>query len=103
FHFLHHIRPYWGKAALILFANLVIVTISVIPPWFGKYLIDDAFPNRNWSLFFGIFALMIAMDLFQRIIGTMTSILNSYVHIRVALDLRHHFFRHLLGLSITFI
>jgi ABC-type multidrug transport system fused ATPase/permease subunit len=103
FHFLRHIRPYWGKVALILLANLVIVTISVIPPWFGKYLIDDAFPNKNWGLFFGIFAAMVAMDLFQRVIGTMNNILNSYVHIRVALDLRHHFFRHLLRLSMTFI
>ena len=56
FHFLRHMRPYWRKAALVLLANLVVITISVIPPWFGKYLIDDAFPNKNWGLFFGIFA-----------------------------------------------
>jgi ABC-type multidrug transport system fused ATPase/permease subunit len=103
FHFLVHMRPYWGKGALILLAHILIVTISVIPPWFGRYLIDDAFPNKNWDLFFGIFAAMLAMDLFERVIGTMNNILNSYVHIRVALDLRHHFFRHLLRLSMTFI
>jgi ABC-type multidrug transport system fused ATPase/permease subunit len=90
FHFLQYMRPYWGKMALILLANLVMVTISVIPPWFGKYLIDDAFPNKNWGLF-------------GRIIGTMNNILNSYVDMRVALDLRAHFFRHLLRLSMTFI
>src|SRR5437588_5316866 len=61
FHFLRHMRPYWRKAALVLLANIVVVTISVIPPWFSKYLIDDAFPNKNWGLFFGIFAAMIAM------------------------------------------
>jgi ABC-type multidrug transport system fused ATPase/permease subunit len=103
FHFLQYMRPYWGKMALILFANLVIVTISVIPPWFGKYLIDDAFPNKNWGLFYAIFIAMLTMDLFQRIIWTMNNILNSYVDMRVALDLRAHFFRHLLRLSMTFI
>lgn len=103
FHFLVYMRPYWRKMALILFANLVIVTISVIPPWFGKYLIDDAFPNKNWGLFYAIFTAMILMDLFQRIIWTMNNILNSYVDMRVALDLRAHFFRHLLRLSMTFI
>ena len=103
FHFLRHMRPYWRKAALVLLANIIVVTISVIPPWFGKYLIDDAFPNKNWGLFFGIFAAMIAMDLFGRFIGTLTGILNSYVRMRVALDLRHQFFRHLQRLSMTFI
>jgi ABC-type multidrug transport system fused ATPase/permease subunit len=103
FHFLRHMRPYWGKAALVLFANLVMVTISVIPPWFGKYLIDDAFPNKNWGLFAGIFAAMIAMDLFGRVVGTMNGILNSYIRMRVALDLRRQFFRHLQRLSMTFI
>src|SRR6266478_2498020 len=71
FHFLRHMRPYWRKAVLVLLANLLVVTISVIPPWFGKYLIDDAFPNKNWGLFFGIFAAMLAMDLFGRVIATM--------------------------------
>jgi ABC-type multidrug transport system fused ATPase/permease subunit len=103
FHFLRYMRPYWGKGALLLMANLVVVTISVIPPWFGRWLVDDAFPNRNWSLFYHIFGAMIAMDLFQRVIGTMNNILNSYIHMRVALDLRRFFFRHLLRLSMTFI
>jgi ABC-type multidrug transport system fused ATPase/permease subunit len=103
FHFLRHLRPYWSKAALLLLANLLVVTISVIPPWFGKYLIDDAFPNKNWSLFFGIFAAMIAMDLFGRVMGTMNGILNSYIRMRVALDLRHRVFRHLQRLSMTFL
>ena len=102
-HFLRYMRPYWGKMGLILMANLVMVTISVIPPWFGKYLIDDAFPNKNWGLFFAIFAAMLTMDLFGRIIGTMNNILNSYIDMRVAMDLRAHFFRHLLRLSMTFI
>jgi ATP-binding cassette subfamily B protein len=103
FHFLRHMRRYWRKALLVLLANLLVVTISVIPPWFGKYLIDDAFPNKNWGLFFGIFAAMLAMDLFGRVIGTMNGILNSYIRMRVALDLRHQFFRHLQRLSMTFI
>jgi ABC-type multidrug transport system fused ATPase/permease subunit len=102
-HFLRHLRPYWSKAALLLLAHLLVVTISVIPPWFGKYLIDDAFPNKNWGLFFGIFAAMIAMDLFGRVIGTMNGILNSYIRMRVALDLRHRFFGHLQQLSMTFL
>ena len=88
FHFLRHMRPYWRKAALVLLANIVVVTISVIPPWFGKYLIDDAFPNKNWGLFYGIFAAMIVMELFGRFIGTLTNIMNSYIRMRVALDLR---------------
>jgi ABC-type multidrug transport system fused ATPase/permease subunit len=103
FHFLRHMRRYWRKGALILLANLVIVTISVIPPWFGKFLIDDAFPNRDWGLFFGIFAAMVSMDLFQRLLWTMNNILNSYIDIRVAMDLRRQFFEHLLRLSMTFI
>ena len=103
FHFLRHMRPYWRKAALVLLAHIIVVTISVIPPWFGKYLIDDAFPNKNWGLFYGIFAAMIAMELFSRFINTLTNIMNSYIRMRVALDLRHQFFRHLQRLSMTFI
>ena len=103
YHFLGHMRPYWRKAALVLFAHILMVTISVIPPWFGRYLIDDAFPNKNWGLFFGIFAAIVVMDLFSRVMWTLTGILNSYIRMRIALDLRHQFFRHLQRLSMTFI
>lgn len=100
--FLWWIRPVWGKVLLALLATIVLTTVSVVDPWLGKFLIDDAFPDQDWPLFYRLFLAGIAMALMWRIMGSLIGLLNLYIDVRVGLNLRIHFYRHLEKLSMTF-
>jgi len=100
--FLLWMIPVWDSAVLALIVSLIMATVSVVDPWLGKYLIDDAFPNQRWGLFYGIFTAIIAMDITRRITETIGRILNKFIDVRVGLRMRIHFFQHLQRLSMTF-
>ena len=100
--FLWWIRPVLGKVVLALLATIVLTTVSVLDPWLAKFLIDDAFPDQDWSLFYRLFLASIAMALMWRIMGSLIGILNMYIDVRVGVNLRIHFYRHLERLSMTF-
>lgn len=100
--FLSWMIPVWDKAVLGVLGTIVLTTASVVSPWLSKFLIDDAFPNQDWLLFYRIFSATIAMALLWRIMGTMNKLLNTFIDVHVGLRLRIHFYRHLEKLSMTF-
>ena len=100
--FLRLMIPVWDKALLVVMGTIVVSTLRVVNPWLSKFLIDDAFPNQDWNLFYRIFAAYVVLVLIQRLVGTMTTILNHYVDLRVSLALKTYFFTHLQRLSMTF-
>jgi ABC-type multidrug transport system fused ATPase/permease subunit len=102
FHFLRWVFPYWRPWLLQLLLNIVWVTLSVIPPWFTKFLIDDAFPNKDLPLVYQIFIGIVCMALLSRFIGSARSLMNYYIDVRVRIDLKRRFFHHLMRLSMTF-
>lgn len=102
-HFLKWALPFWSKIFLFIVLTLLGVTISMLPPWFGKFLVDDAFPNRDWQIFWAVFFAYLAMDAFWRTSGTVGSVLNTYIDVWVSFRLKMHFFRHLQRLSMTFL
>lgn len=102
-HFLRWALPYWPKLFIVIFLSLLGVTISLIYPWLGKYLVDYAFPDRNWEIFWAVFIAYVALDIFWRISGSVSSLLNNYIDWWVSFDLKSYFFRHLQRLSMTFL
>ncbi len=103
FHFLGWAWRYWPKLILVIVLSLLGVTISLLPPWLGKYLVDYAFPERNWTIFWGVFLAYLAMDAFWRLSGSVSSLLNYYIDVWVSFNLKSYFFRHLQRLSMTFL
>jgi len=103
FHFLAWVKPYWTKLLVVIFTSLLGVTVSLLPPWLSKFLVDEAFPQRNWNVFWSVCAALCAMDIFWRISGTVNTILNYYIDVWVSLRLKRHFFDHLQHLSMTFL
>lgn len=102
-HFLQWVFPFWHFIILSVMLNILEVTISMLPPWLSKFLVDVAFPKRDWNVLWAIFAGYIIMDWFYRTSGTSRSIIDFYIRLRVWLRLRRHFLRHLQRLSMTFI
>ena len=68
-HFLAWAWPYWPKYLVMIALSLLGVTISLIPPWLAKLLVDYAFPDRNWTIFWGVFFAYLVMDFFWRTSG----------------------------------
>ena len=102
-HFLGWALKYWPKIFLVIALSLLGVTISLLPPWLGKLLVDQAFPERNWRIFWGVFITYCAMDFFWRTSGSVGSLLNSYIDWWVSFNLKSYFFRHMQRLSLTFL
>ena len=100
--FLWWIKPVWPQVVLALLATIVMTTAGVVGPWLQKFLVDDAFPNQDWGIFYGIFLGMIAMALLWRLMGSLNGLLNTYIDVNVGLGVRIHFYRHLEKLSMTF-
>ncbi|MEW6360016.1 MAG: ABC transporter ATP-binding protein [Planctomycetota bacterium] len=103
FYFLGWAMPFWAKYLVFMILSLMGVTISTLYPWLAKYLVDDAFPNRNWAVFWMVFIAYIALNLFYRTSGTISSVLNYYIDVWVSFNMKSYFFRHLQKLSMTFL
>ncbi|MCX7012660.1 MAG: ABC transporter ATP-binding protein [Candidatus Sumerlaeota bacterium] len=101
--YLRCLIPYWNQAALMIVLQWMWVTVTVFTPWLSKVLIDRAFPEKDWGLFWGIFAANISFALLGRVKNWLASILNQFIHVRVFLDLSANFYRHLSRVSMGFI
>src|SRR5688572_10609771 len=43
-------RPYWSDLVRSLLAGAVVGTLSLIPPYLSKTLIDEAYPSRDFDV-----------------------------------------------------
>lgn len=100
--FLTILAPYWDKVLLIVLVVCCAMTTGMLGPWFGKFLIDDAFPERNWRLFWIIVAGQIGLMCFNKMLWLLNSLFTRYIDLRVFGDLQSRFFDHLVRLSMTF-
>jgi ABC-type multidrug transport system fused ATPase/permease subunit len=103
FLFLRWMLPVWPKAVLVLVLSLLAATLSVLPPWLNKFLVDEAIPHQNWKVFYLVFFGGVTLDLMNRVNGTVRSIINKYIDIRVNRTIKRRFFEHLQHLSMTFL
>ena len=84
FHFLRCMLPYWRRATLAALLVMLIGTVNVLYPWLSKFLIDVAFPDRDWGLFYGIFLAIILMGLMGRVVWTMNYLFQVWIDARVS-------------------
>lgn len=89
------LRRHLGRLILVCLADIAIILLNFIPPWFGTYLIDRAFPQRDWRLAMFIISLMLATTLTVQVTTAIRKFIYSYVEIRIPLDLRAQIYRHI--------
>jgi ABC-type multidrug transport system fused ATPase/permease subunit len=102
FKFLRVILPYWDKILLIVGLVCVNMTVSVLTPWIGKVLLDDALPQRDWMLFTILVWADIGMAFGLRFISLPQRFFTRYIDLWVLTELRTRFFEHQLRLSMTY-
>lgn len=94
------LRPHLRRMGLVCLIDISIVLLNLTVPWFGKTIVDSAFPQRDWGLA-GIIAASIAgiLLLVQALTGTRTYLYNMTEQL-LQIDIRRKMYAHLQRLSL---
>lgn len=93
------LRPYVAKLTLVCLADVAMLALSLVPPWFTTFMLDRAFPTRDWVMVRNIVIAMIGFGLVIQAITAFRDYLYAYVEIKIQLDLRNRMYRKLQRLS----
>lgn len=95
-------RPYW-KTLLVVVACIIFETAYLtVSPLSFQYLIDDAFPNKDFDLFSLILTLLVGGGAMYIGVGLLGDRQLSKVNEQAVYDLRARLFRHMAGQSEDF-
>lgn len=94
-------RPYYSKTLLVGLFDFCLVLLALVPPWIAKYLIDQAFPHKDWHLAWVLVFATIAVAFVTQVVTGARAFMWGYTEVRLPLDLRKRIYRHLQNLSIT--
>jgi ABC-type multidrug transport system fused ATPase/permease subunit len=100
--FKKYIIPFKGKFILILSLILVLAVLSLIPPLFLKYLLDDVFVNKDFSALYLIIGAFFIVQLLSSGIKVFMEYWHEYVGAWMIFKIRNDLFRHLQNLSVNF-
>lgn len=96
---LRFLKPQLRRLLLVCLIDISIVLLNLSIPWFGKSVIDEVLPQRDWSAFWIIAASLAAMLLVVHALnGTRTFLYNTTEQL-LQLDIRRHMYSHLQTLS----
>jgi ATP-binding cassette subfamily B protein len=95
-------RPYRGAVAAVLATIVLTSLLGLINPYLLKLLIDEALPQRDFSLLNLFVGLMVVVPIVSGLIGVGQSYLNNVIGQRVMQDLRNTLYEHLQRLPLRF-
>ncbi|MBA2451446.1 MAG: ABC transporter ATP-binding protein [Chloroflexi bacterium] len=95
-------RPYVGRIALMLLTILLITLLTLVPPLLMRALIDRALPERDLGLLNLLALGMVAIPLFNGLIGVGQRYVSAQIGEGVIADLRQALFSHLQRQSLRF-
>ena len=94
--------PYRARVAGLLITILLISSISLISPLLYRDLIDNAIPNGDFTRLNGLALGMIAIPIFNGMIGVWQRQLNATIGEGVIYDLRRALYAHMQRMSLRF-
>ncbi len=94
------LRPYVRKLVLVFLADIGLLALSLVPPWFTTFMIDEALPLRDWTMVWMIVAGMAGLGVSTQIIQIARDYLYAYVELKIQLDLRNRMYRQIQRLSL---
>lgn len=96
---LQFLKPQLRRLLLVCLIDISIVLLNLSAPWFGKTLLDQAFPQRDWGAVWVIAASVAGILLLAQILtGTRTFLYNTTEQL-LQLQLREKMYSHLQTLS----
>src|SRR5215208_3107071 len=95
-------RPYAGRIALMLLTILLITLLTLVPPLLMRALIDRALPERDLGLLHLLALGLVAIPLFNGLIGVGQRYVGAQIGEGIIADLRQVLFSHLQRQSLRF-
>ena len=100
--FLRILLPYWDKVLLLVLIVSCGSVTRLLWPWLGKYLVDEAYPNRDWGLYWNVIVSGTFLTLGTWLLWRLNWFFTRYIDLWVLADLKSRFYDHLARLSMTF-
>lgn len=93
------VRPYVKKLVLVCLADIGLLFLSLIPPWYSTFMIDQALPSRDWSMVWKIVVAMVVVGCFTQAFQIIRDYIYAYTELKIQLDLRNRMYRQITRLS----
>lgn len=97
---LRFLKPQLRRLLLVCLIDVSIVLLNLSIPWFGKNVIDEVLPQRNWQGFWVIAASVAGMLLLVQILTGARTFLYNTTEQLLQLDIRKRMYSHLQSLSL---
>jgi ABC-type multidrug transport system fused ATPase/permease subunit len=94
------LRPHLRRMALVCLIDISVVLINLTIPWFGKTVIDQAFPRQNWNQVATIAASVAGLALLAYGLVGLRNYLYNLTELLLQLGLRRRMYGHLQELSL---
>lgn len=94
--------PIWDKILLRIILGQFGAFIAVVPILMSAYIIDEVLVGGDVGQLGRCVILLIAVHLFGQFLSVMSTAILTYLDLRVGLDLKLRFYRHIQGLSLRF-
>ncbi len=97
---LQFLRPHLRRMILVCLIDISITLLNLVVPWFGKNVVDRAFPQHDWSAIGSIAASVAAILLLVLALTSLRNYLYNLTELRIGLELRRRMTAHLQRLSL---
>lgn len=97
---LQFLKPQGRRLFLVCLIDISISFINLTIPWFGKFIIDQAFPQRDWNMTLSIAAAIAAMAALVYALSGLRTYLYNTAEMLIGLGIRQRMYDHLQRLSL---
>lgn len=98
---LPYLKPHLRRLILVSLADICLVFLIAIPPWYGTLLIDRAFPDHDVRLAITLVILFVITGIVAQGVTALRTYLYGYVELRIPFDLKTKLYRHVQRLSLN--
>lgn len=95
-------RPYLKPLILMLLAIVVTTIVELVPPLLYRDLFDNVLPNRDFGRLATLSLLMLAVPLFNNLVGVGERLLGARIGEGIIFDLRQGMYEHLQRMGLRF-
>lgn len=95
------LKPYVPKLVLITLADIGLLALTFVPPWFTTFMLDTALPQKDWALAGRIVVLMVATGVLMLVMQTVRDYVYFYIELKIQLDIRNRMYRQIQRLSMN--
>ena len=96
------LRPYWRFIFQSLLVGMMVMFLQIPGPYITKVLIDDVFPNKDFTLMTFILVLGTVLSIGLGLTELLSSFFGRYVGVNMILDFRSRFHGHVQSLDFSF-